>query len=315
MSSLEEFSKENYIEVLREKSVYFILEPKGKLNLSTVSVADVVNFLSLFTKSYLTYIIFEFQSTFPHLVSDDTNFQGSIDELKARLLPRISDNKFGSFEVGLGVDDLNPIDKGDDTFFKWQRKALESYKSEVFELNFEALTESSDVVNKYPLDIRRGIFNPIYTISNSQRYTVKTTNRLRTYVDELPPITRETKKIITRSEDDTPDTEPEQLEFMTVTVTAPKGGDFTDLGIKQLKKNLVAITRSDTTDVPRQQSFTLKGKSFNAIDILPLRRAIKGLIHILICDVFSIEVDAYNDVEIYDKLEQEIYNYYITKVH
>lgn len=314
ISTLEKFASENYIEVLREKSVYFILEPRSGLNSTTVSVADIANFLGLFTRSYLSFIIFDFQSKFPEFQIDNSNYQNSIEELKARLLPRVSDTQYGSFEVGLGVDSLVPIDKGDGKFFEWQKNALESYKNEVFEVDFESMDVTSRIIEKYPLPVRREIFNPIYTISNSQRYTVKTTNRLKTYIDELPPIPKDVKKSITSSEDDLTEFEPEQLEFITATLTVPAGGNISDLNKKALRRNLVAVTRSDTTEVEYEKTFISKGKTFKAITPLPTRRAIKGLIHILICDVFGVEVDSPNDLEIYSKFEHELYTYYLTKV-
>ena len=154
----------------------------------------------------------------------------------------------------------------------------------------------------------------MFEIADNPHYTVEVSDRRKTFRETIYPVDKETKKRITISSEEITEQEPEGLELMTFVMAVPQGSNLNDINKQSIRRNVLSVSKSDTKETQYQESFTFKGRNFNAISPLTLRLAIRGQIFILLCDVFSIEANSNDNFDLYRKLESEIYNYYLTKV-
>ncbi|MBD2700774.1 hypothetical protein IC229_09005 [Spirosoma sp. BT702] len=316
ISVLEKFSRENYLETLRENSIYFIVEPSDSRFLNTVSTLDITGFLTNLTSSYLAFVEYDFSEKFSGIFNDTESYDNSVTLLKSTMLPRVSDTKFGSFEVGLSVDFQYPLIQENDEMVAWQKTAIDVYKEKVLDLNYESPVEINEILESYPLNVRQRIFNPIYNISTNPRYTVKSTNRLKTKFENLPVIAKETKKIITQNDNDELfELEHEiQRELTNVILSLPKGGSIGDLNKRAFLKSILAVTKSEISESKYSEPFDYRTKHFNFITPLPISIAVRGLANVLFCDILGIEVNSTDNHELYRNFHKEIYEYYVTRV-
>ena len=311
---LENFAQDNYVEMLRDKATYFIVEPRHRKYGTTVSSLDASGFLIKLTNSFLNFALFDFSTKFNYLFIGDNGFQNSQEQLKSSLVPRVAYAGYSSFEVALSVDSLNPILEGNEEFFNWQNQIIKLYKEEIIDLNYGSISAIDTTIEKYPVKVRKQIFGPLFEIADNPHYTVEVSDRRKTFRETIYPVDKETKKRITISSEEITEQEPEGLELMTFVMAVPQGSNLNDINKQSIRRNVLSVSKSDTKETQYQESFTFKGRNFNAISPLTLRLAIRGQIFILLCDVFSIEANSNDNFDLYRKLESEIYNYYLTKV-
>lgn len=272
-SYLTEFS---YLHKLRENSYVLKVEPKDKVHLNTVGAKEAAFILENATNSIEGYIKVKAFNILKNDFGDSSRINKRINKIKERLSPRISESAFGSFEVWLAIDTITF--HGEDKYDSELRNTIiESYKQEVLDVDYTSEEEAQIITNKYTIDERKLIFEPLFKIFQSEEYSITindTKNSIKRKFDKIKIETKFKDIIFPKPTIDELTKEIEKKNrIISLVINLKEGEDITKINKKELFDNL--IFKQDLAEAPidiHSPIITAEGK---AILVKPIRCILK----------------------------------------
>lgn len=165
-----------YLETLRKDAFYLKFSSTNKKYGEILGLKEIANnFLEKISKSYTNFLRIDFNKRFKNHFTDRTKLNSTINRLIADLDFRMVDLKFGSFEIGLSVDDLMKSSIEDKKIRGWAKKVAYDYKKIVLD---EEITkeESAEIIRNFSEEERFRIFKPIIEIADNPNFELKIKN-------------------------------------------------------------------------------------------------------------------------------------------
>lgn len=190
---IEEYETNFYIEIMREKALYFKVVPKNKKYLTTVSTVSASDFLKRLSDSFLNFVEVDFFQSFSATTADYNLLKKTVAKLKEFLIPRIVQLEYSSFKVGISTDNLHAVNN---KYSDWQANILEKYKHEVVEIDYNSSETLKEISKKYEEEDRRKIFSPYISILNDKLYNIEVTNFKRSFIKTYSTVSKGNIEII-----------------------------------------------------------------------------------------------------------------------
>lgn len=309
---IKEYESKYYLETLRSNAFYLKFSPVNKKYGSTLGLKEISeNFLEKISSSFTSFLKIEFKKQFENQILDKTNLLTTINKLVPDLDFRMVDLNYGSFEIGLAIDDLMKNGIEDKKIKDWAKKVANNYKKIVLD---EVITkeETEEIIKNYTDDERIKIFKPIIEITTNPNFEFKIKNKK---LDQYKSIGLKNKKV---------------AKEIISRQTAPTVAEEQNLGLVQFtaiinkndKKKSIKIEDTLFTQVD-EAIYTLRASDFQKYNYKKIPSDIKvnlvleqfGNNIILKCNFdnedFSILL---KDIKIEDgikKITENIYEYYI----
>jgi uncharacterized protein (DUF2267 family) len=161
----------DYIYKLRQKSVFYTIEPKNREYSGAVTLEMISDFSTNFTKSLKAYSKNRFKNFFRDRFKSEDAEEAAADYFQDKINPLITNAGFGSFKFAVAADFLSRVGENEE-LTKLKSNILIRYHDDVFR---KELTEENIKLFKseFPdYDIEQ-IFRPLFNIrSNKADYKV-----------------------------------------------------------------------------------------------------------------------------------------------
>jgi hypothetical protein len=167
---VSDYELDEYVETLRNKAIYFILQPANLKYKSTVPVNEASRFLKSISNSIESFIQFEFSDNYKEKFSTQKSFNKALKEVINELTPRLVDLSFSSFKVGINSDTISGLKQNIQNFGEWRKNLIPKYKHEVVDLDYSDDKAVEEITNKYPEAVREKIYDPIYQYTKNRDF-------------------------------------------------------------------------------------------------------------------------------------------------
>lgn len=162
-----------YLNYLRTEAFYIKLSPKNKRYSDTIGFIELVNeLLKNISFSYKSFLKADFFESFKELYVEKSTLNTIFRKIEADLDYRMVDLDYGSFEIGLAVDKIMKESIENLKIRKWATEIGFKYKNTVLDDEFDD-QDIENIVNKYSIEDRKRIFEPIFKISENSNFTFK----------------------------------------------------------------------------------------------------------------------------------------------
>ena len=294
---IDAFEQDFYLQILKERAIYFKLEPSSPKFSTTISASDAANFLKKISFSFSNFIEYDFFENYKSKISDLSRLNRIVRQFKELLEPRVVSLSYGSFNVGLSSDTLHTVDDSN-SYKEWQLSIFEKYRNDVIEVDYNSEQDATIIAQKYPEEIRRKVFAPIIEAINNPAYTVEVTTWKNDFKKQFNIIQKKSKKIII-PDDETISDQPEEKVLVNATFEITKGGDIKNLGKKDLQSNLLFAEIVEQV-AQKLNSITIEDKTFEFKQPLEVLVDLKeGKYHIYNKDL-NMKVEASNKEDAYN---------------
>lgn len=158
-----------YVPSLRERALYYHIEPNNLKFSNTVSTSEAGSFLVNLTKSFRSFVAVNLFQNFKDKqgYSDLTE---TINRFKKILEPRIVALSYSSFNVGISTDTIHG--PNDPQLKKWQKGVLEQFKKDVVNVDYSSDEALKSLSDKYSEEDRKQIYGPYIEIVNNSNLKV-----------------------------------------------------------------------------------------------------------------------------------------------
>ena len=225
-----------YLEVLREKALYFKLKPSTSEYSTTVGAIDAANFLKRICTSFVNFVEDDFFEKFKLEVTDYTKLKKIINEYKRTLNPRMTFLSYSSFEVGLSVDHTKSV--GTDKYKDWQLNIFNDYKEKVVDNDFTSTEVLTEIKSNHSEDYIKRVILPFVDAVNNKEYKVETYKNDKTFKRVFKEISKQNKELITPKsvliEEDI-----ERKQLLNIVIELDKGKDVSQVSSKKLQSGLL----------------------------------------------------------------------------
>lgn len=184
----------NYINLLRQRSIHYVIEPSNLSFGHSVSLESIKDFSDSYLKSLKAFAVSKFKKV---LKIQDEFEQNALNEIEKLINPLVTSSAYGSFKFSIANDFLsNPGDKKE--LVEIKANVVSKYHSEIF---INPLTDEDIGIIKmnYSEEEVNGIFRPLIKIkSNSTPYKVgyyDTEGFNKKFVSKI--VNKQKQKIIT----------------------------------------------------------------------------------------------------------------------
>jgi hypothetical protein len=170
---IKEFESKSYLESLRAKAFYIRFVPNSEKYADTIGLNELsVNLLSNLSASFKSFLKADFFLRF----KDERTDLSKLNTVFNRILPdldfRTVDFKYGSFEVGLAVDNIMKASIEDKEIKEWSIDVGYKYKDLVLDDDYNQ-TNVDYIIDSYDDVERKKIFSPIFKITENPNYSLK----------------------------------------------------------------------------------------------------------------------------------------------
>ncbi len=173
---IKKYESQYYLETLRKNAFYLKFESKNKKYGEILGLKEIAdNFLEKMSKSFTNYVKIDFKKQFSDHLIDKSILNSTINKLVSDLDFRMVDLKFGSFEIGLAVDEIMKNSIEDKKIQDWAKKVAYNYKEIVLDENITK-EETQEIINNFTEDERIKIFKPIIEIAENPNFELKIKN-------------------------------------------------------------------------------------------------------------------------------------------
>jgi len=170
---IKEYERHYYLETLRESAFYIKFSSNNKKFGETLGLKEIAdNFLQRISKSFTNYMKIDFKKQFSEHFNDTRKITTTINQLIPDLDYRMVDLKFGSFEIGLAVDEIMKNTIEDIKIKEWAKKVAFDYKNIVLDQNITE-QETNHIIENFTDDERIKIFKPIIEIAEDPNFDFK----------------------------------------------------------------------------------------------------------------------------------------------
>lgn len=305
-SLIESFELSPYLITLREKALYFKLEPSTQSYLTTVAAFDAGVFLKKIAESFLGFVEEDFFQSFKSEVPDFDKLKKIISRFKEVLSPRIVGLEYSSFKVAISTDQLQQVES--DRYRVWQRSILEKYRYEVVDIDYTSDDSLNNIAEKYSEDARRKIFAPYLDLLNDKNIKIEVTDFKKTFKRQYYSVSKEKQKIIIPQRDIS-STKTEKKKLYSAVIELTEGQDISKISKKNLQSGLlfseeVSEANINITDIHVDDTITKLKK--------PLYLALTNNNYVYHAEnkEFGISVDSESKLTLYDKIYREFITQY-----
>lgn len=305
-SLIESFELNPYLITLREKALYFKLEPITKSYLSAVTAFDAGVFLKKIAESFLGFVEEDFFQSFKYEISDFDRLKKIISQFKEVLSPRIVELEYSSFKVAISTDQLQQVES--DKYKTWQKNILEKYRYEVVDIDYTSDDSLNIIAERYSEDARRKIFAPYLDLLNDKNIKIEVTDFKKTFKRQYHSMSKEKQKIIIPQRDISLK-ETEKKKLYSVVIELTEGQDISKISKRNLQSGLLFSEEVSEANI-----------NINHIHIddtiinlkKPLSLALKNDNSIYHAEnkEFGIVVDSESKLTLYDKIYREFIRQY-----
>jgi hypothetical protein len=170
---IREYERHYYLETLRENAFYIKFSTNNKKFGETLGLKELAdNFLQKIIKSFTNYMKIDFKKQFSDHFNDTRKITTTINQLIPDLDYRMVDLKFGSFEIGLAVDEIMKNTIEDVKIKEWAKKVAFDYKDIVLDQSITE-EETNHIIENFTDDERIKIFKPIIEIAEDSNFDFK----------------------------------------------------------------------------------------------------------------------------------------------
>lgn len=246
-----ELSQTQYIHSLKEKAFYIKFSEIEKTHSHILSLDNLSSLLNQIKKSYNSYIEESFKKNFLYLYTNLSDLNKGIERIRENLQLRVIDAKIASFGLGLSADTIMLSHDLKSEVRAWSTTAIQDYKNEVIELDYENVDNLNYILKNYSPEARRSIFKPILDIYSDKKLEVSVSERnLVTTHRKKRPNKQLIKQIVDLPTIDQPNVPKEEKEFVTIAIEVEKGKE-----LDKIPKKLVSAPlfekRSDSIEITK----------------------------------------------------------------
>ena len=163
----------SYTISLREHAFYLKFSSTNSKYAETIGLNELTNELLLnLSNSFESFLKADFFQRFKTIKTDSKKLQSTFRKLLPDLDFRMVDLKFGSFEVGLAVDQLMKSSIEDKDIKEWSIEVGTKYKNLVLDEDYDDKTVE-EIVSSYDEEDRRKIFAPIFNITENPNFNLQ----------------------------------------------------------------------------------------------------------------------------------------------
>ena len=222
-----------YVPLLRERALYYHIEPNNPKFSNTVSTSEAGSFLTNLTKSFKSFVAVNLFQNFKdkHGYSDLTK---TINEFKKILEPRIVALSYSSFNVGISTDIVHG--PNDTQLRKWQKGVLEQFKEDVVNVDYSSDEALKSLSDKYSEEDRKQIYGPYIEIVNNSNLKVVVSDAKKSFRKTYRKL-EDREKLVPK-----PDRAFQQAEstvFLNAIIEVPKGSSIKDVSKKDIRDGLL----------------------------------------------------------------------------
>lgn len=171
-----EQEKKAYLQFLREKAFYVKFEPNNTKYAHTIGFNQLANnLLSNLSASFRNFLKADFFEEFKNIVSDKDRLNRVYNSLLPDLDFRMVDLKYGSFEIGLSIDNTMKGSIEDVKMKNWASTVCEKYKDIVLDDKYDKVNVDR-IISSYSEEDRRRIFNPLFKITENPDFDLQIKN-------------------------------------------------------------------------------------------------------------------------------------------
>lgn len=172
-SFIKEYESKSYLNTLREKAFYLKISTKNKKFANTIGFNELANnLLSNISTSFKSFLKADFFVVFKNITSDQNRLNKIFNNILPDIDYRMVDLKFGSFEIGLAVDDVMKGNIENKEMKEWAIKVGNKYKDIVLDDTYDE-NNVKRIVDTYTVDDRKKIFNPIFKITENSDFNLE----------------------------------------------------------------------------------------------------------------------------------------------
>lgn len=266
---LKEYS---YIEKLREKSYIFKLEPTDKVHDHTISTKEAGSFLIAITKSIDSYIDYTATSKLKDIIIDRSRLNKTINQIKQKASPRVTDSSYSSFNVSLAIDTL--VLKSENKIIEdWQSNLIEGFRNDVLDVDYSNQEDALAIVDRFPdPETRKKIFDPIFKILENKdiSLSVRSYNKSfeRDYKKSRPGENFKKQVLPKQTIEEIIEEQEQKTRIVTAVFKLPEGGTFSDFRKKELIENLLFTQEGTQPIMPIPSPIIVGDRSINLIQPL-----------------------------------------------
>ncbi|MEK6495470.1 hypothetical protein [Myroides odoratimimus] len=221
---ISEYESKYYLETLREKAFYLKFSTINKKYADTIGLKDITNiFLNRLNKSYTSFIKISFKRKF------NTQFS---DKIMHELDFRIVDLNFGSFELGLAIDEVMKNNIEDLLVKQWAKEIGYDYLDIVLSEDISN-DHMESILNEYSEDERLQIFKPIIDITKNENFYFKIKKNQNGKYNSIG-VSKKTvaSKILSRTKVKALIESKQNLELVQITAIIDKKGNTNTIKIQ-----------------------------------------------------------------------------------
>lgn len=310
----------SYISRLREHSYVFNLTPTDVVYATTIAAKEAGQFLLSITKSIESYIDVTATDKLKYQIGDRSRLNRTINQIKQKVSPRISDSVFGSFQVSIAIDTLT-LPVGNKEIEKWGKEVVESYKNDVLDVDYTNEDDAAAIISRFPdAEVRKKIFDPIFRILENPAYSLKVTSYnnsfKRDYKKKRPGENFKVQILPQQSLEEILILQERKAKIVTAIFKLPQGGSISDLKKKELFENLLFTQEGTEPKIPITSPITSGEISINISRPLECTIRIDDNGNIVLSNVklglFAEGVDVKAVVELISQQFLELYNQHIS---
>lgn len=170
---IEEFKNKSYLSSLRKDAFYLKFKPNNDKYADTIGLNELANnLISNLSKSFKNFLEADFYHTFKEKKTNKKQLNKIFKKLLPDLDLRMVDLRFGSFEVGLAVDEIMKTPIEDKKIKEWAVNVGYKYKDIVLDEDYDK-ENVDEILNSYSVDERKKIFGPIFKITENPNYSLQ----------------------------------------------------------------------------------------------------------------------------------------------
>ncbi len=170
---IQNYESKFYINSLREKAFYIKFSPNNKKYQDTIGFNELVNnLLSNVSSSFKNFLKSDFLLEFKYIHTDKTKLQKIFNKILPDLDFRMVDLNYGSFEVGLAIDNVMKGAIEDRKVKDWAINVGHKYKDLVLDKNYNDSTVNK-ILESYDEEERRKIYEPIFKIIEDPNFSIQ----------------------------------------------------------------------------------------------------------------------------------------------
>lgn len=310
---INEYKSNAYTLSLREHAFYLKFSSTNSKYADTIGLNELTNeLLSNLSNSFESFLKADFFQRFKNIKTDNNKLQRTFRKLLPDLDFRMVDLKFGSFEVGLAVDQVMKSSIEDKDIKEWSIEVGTKYKKLVLDEDYDETTVNEIVAN-YDEDERRKIFTPIFNITENPNFNFQIKESKRSTYATVKIKDKKAIDLIIPNKIEAAPIEDKDFEIVQITTVLDK--NFSSKSIKLENTLFSSSTASDV--IITNKDFEKFGYNLKQEISIPAKISTKKNIVSLSAkfqnETFEVDDDSGKIEDLTKKLINKIYEFLLNK--